>query len=144
MDAAGRQAGKITPLEHAVYAIAWLSILAVFCAAAWIHPDPSGLGSHTQLHLPPCGFYEVFHKPCPSCGMTTAFAWMMHLHPVEAFHAQPAGAAVFLSALFLFLYLPCAWARRKPPLTIIEAPVFMVATSGLIALILVVWVSRVL
>ncbi len=137
-------AKRLTPIEHAVYAFVWISILAVFCAAAWIHPDPSGVGSHTQLHLPPCGFYEVFHKPCPSCGMTTAFAWIMHLHPVEAFHAQPAGVAVFLAALFLFIYLPFAWARRRPPITILEAPAFVIVTFGLIAMIMVVWVSRVL
>ncbi len=144
MPAPARRARRMTPLEHAAYAVAWFSILAVFSAAAWIHPDPSGLGTHTQLHLPPCGFYEIFHKPCPSCGMTTAFAWMMHLHPVEAFRAQPAGAGVFLAALFLFLYLPYAWVKRKPPINILEAPAFVIVTFGLIALILVVWVTRVL
>jgi hypothetical protein len=136
--------GKLSILEHAVYGAACLSLATVFLLAAWLHPDPAGLGTHTQLHLPPCGFYEVFHKPCPSCGMTTAFAWMIHGHPLRAVRAQPAGAAVFVAAAFLLLYLPWAWAKRRPPLAIFDTPAFLPVVLALIAIILVVWAVRML
>lgn len=42
--------------------------------ARWLHPDAAGRGTHRQLGLPPCTFVELFQKPCPSCGMTTAWS----------------------------------------------------------------------
>jgi len=133
---------RLSVVEHAAYGAACLTLAAVFILAAWLRPDPSGLGTHTQLHLPPCGFYQVFHKPCPSCGMTTAFAWMIHGHPVRAVRAQPAGAAVFVAAVLLAFYLPWAWAKCRPPLALLDAPAFLPIVLGLIVIILVVWAVR--
>lgn len=133
---------RLSAVEHAAYGAACLALATVFALSAWLHPDLSGFGTHTQLHLPPCGFYEVFHKPCPSCGMTTSFAWMIHGHPVKAVRAQPAGAAVFLAAAFLLLYLPWAWAKRRPLLAIFDTPAFLPIVLGLITIILVVWAER--
>ena len=130
--------------DHVLYGLAWLGFLAVFLTAAWLRPDPSGLGTHTELHLPPCGFYVLFHKPCPSCGMTTAFTLMVHGHPWKALKTQPAGAAVFVIALFLWLYLPFAWRRRKPFEHILEHAAFLPVVIGLIVLILGVWGWRLL
>ena len=76
--------------------------------------------------------------------MTTAFVWMMHGHPLQALHAQPAGAAVFLAAAFLAFYLPWAWAGRRPPLAVLDAPAFLPVVLALIAIILVVWAVRVI
>ncbi len=134
---------RLSALEHAAYGVLFFALATVFVLAVWLQPDPAGLGTHTQLHLPPCGFYQVFHKPCPSCGMTTAFAWMIHGHPVRAVRAQPAGAAVFVAAVVLALYLPWAWARRRPPVALLETRAFLPVVLGLIAIILVVWMVRV-
>jgi hypothetical protein len=142
-------AGKEPPhrlpwIDHAVYALLLAGLAFVFALAAWLRPDASGIGTHMELGLPPCGFYVVFHKPCPSCGMTTAFAWIMHGHPVRALQAQPAGVAVFLAAGALFFYLPWAWWRGRPPVQILETRGFLPAVLSLIAIILVVWGVRVL
>jgi hypothetical protein len=142
--AAEGSAHRLSALDHAVYALMLLGLACVFGLAAWLKPDPSGIGTHTGLGLPPCGFYVVFHKPCPSCGMTTAFTWMMHGHPVRALQAQPAGVAVFLAAMALFFYLPWAWWRKRPPVQVLEARGFLPAVLALIAIILVVWGVRVL
>ena len=107
--------------------------------AVWLRPDPSGLGTHTELHLPPCGFYVVFHKPCPSCGMTTAFALLMHGHPLKALKVQPAGVGVFLAALWAWLYLPFAWRRRRPFEHLFDTRPFLPVVILLIVLILAVW-----
>jgi hypothetical protein len=131
-------------LDRAVYVLLLLGLACVFGLAAWLKPDATGIGTHTELGLPPCGFYVVFHKPCPSCGMTTAFAWMMHGRPARALEAQPAGVAVFLAAAFLFVYLPWAWWRGRAPVQILETKGFLPTVLGLIAIILVVWGIRVL
>lgn len=141
---AGNGRHGLSSLDHAVYALLVLGLGCIFALAAWLKPDASGIGTHTELGLPPCGFYVVFHKPCPSCGMTTAFAWMMHGHPGRALRAQPAGVAVFLASAALFLYLPWAWWRRRPPVQILETRGFLPVVLTLIALILVVWAVRVL
>ena len=64
--------------------------------AFYLHPDPRGYDTHTQLGLPACGFLQITGLPCASCGMTTAFANMAHGHFVGALRAQAFGAALFL------------------------------------------------
>jgi len=65
--------------------------------AAWLSPDPSGMGTHQQLGFPPCGLVIASGIPCPTCGMTTAFAWVARGHIGAAFAAQPFGAMLALA-----------------------------------------------
>ena len=65
---------------------------------AWLRPDAAGHGSHTQLGLPPCAWASVFHRPCPTCGMTTAVSLAAHGRLVDAAIAQPFGLVVALAA----------------------------------------------
>jgi hypothetical protein len=69
---------------------------------ATLTPDPAGHGTHVQLGLPPCGWVQAFGKPCPTCGMTTAFTHMAHGRPDQALLAQPAGATLALLAVVVF------------------------------------------
>jgi hypothetical protein len=93
--------------------------------ARWLRPDLRGLGTHEQLFgLQPCGFVLTTGLPCPTCGMTTAFALMMHGHPLAAFLTQPAGAVFCLATVALLVYalsvaasgwlLPLNWAWIGP------------------------------
>jgi hypothetical protein len=49
-------------------------LVAGFALAAYLEPDPRGLGTHQQLGFPPCTFLFLFGLRCPSCGSTTCFA----------------------------------------------------------------------
>jgi Protein of unknown function (DUF2752) len=86
--------------------VAWAVLFAVptavFITAAWLYPDPVGHGTHTQLGLPPCGFYVFTGYPCPGCGLTTAFAHMIRGQVGGAFDANPFGVALF-SAVAVFI-----------------------------------------
>lgn len=142
-------AGSVTPvprrfglLNHLLYGLGFAGFLAVVLLAGLLKPDPSGLGTHTELHLPPCGFYLVFHKPCPSCGMTTSFALIMHGKPLQAFHTQPAGVAVFAAGLALWLYIPLAWLKRRPIQHLFENKIVPFMVWALVAIILGVWFWR--
>jgi Protein of unknown function (DUF2752) len=75
--------------------------LTVLVAAACIKPDPAGLGTHKQLGQPECGFYERTGFPCPTCGMTTAFAYMVRGKFLNSFSVQPAGAMAALLCLIM-------------------------------------------
>ena len=72
---------------------------AFLSVAAWITPDPAGFGSHHQLGYPPCTVLVVLGYPCPTCGMTTAFAHTVRGELLSAFKAQPAGLALALATI---------------------------------------------
>ena len=77
-------------------ALVCLSILAV---AALLKPHPDGVGTHKQLGMPGCGFYERTGYPCITCGMTTAFAHVVRAELGRAFAVQPAGALLALTCV---------------------------------------------
>lgn len=86
-----------------------LGLVALFAVAAWLDPyNPDGTpkdhGTHRQLGLPPCNFYRLTGMPCPSCGMTTSFALLMHGDVVASLRANAVG-----TLLALFLMAVAVW-----------------------------------
>lgn len=71
-------------------------LLALLLTAAWLRPASAGHGTHTQLGLLQCGWVAAFGKPCPTCGMTTAFAQAAHGNILASFAVQPMGALLAL------------------------------------------------
>jgi hypothetical protein len=74
------------------------SVLAV---ALWLKPAAVGYGMPTQLGLPPCNFLLVPHLPCPSCGLTTSFAYAIRLQFWKAFLANYFGLFAFFGTVAL-------------------------------------------
>jgi hypothetical protein len=81
--------------------LVFLGCLAVLILAAWLKPDPRGFGTHAQLGTGPCGMLIMTGYPCPTCGMTTAFAHLVRGQWLRALWVQPAGFALGLGALVL-------------------------------------------
>ncbi len=71
---------------------------AVLGLAAYLRPDGRGYGTHEQFGTGPCGFLMVTGYPCPTCGMTTAFALAVRGRWQEAARVQPAGFVLALGA----------------------------------------------
>src|SRR5947208_1542702 len=76
----------------------------VFGIAAWLNPYdelglPRRMGTHLQMGLPPCTFREMTGVPCPSCGMTTSFALLMHGDVVNSLRANAVGTLLALFCL---------------------------------------------
>jgi hypothetical protein len=78
-----------TRLTAAAVLLGCLGLLAV---AAWLEPAQAGLSTHTQLGLSGCAWQADHGGPCPSCGMTTAFALAAEGRLAASFVAQPAAA----------------------------------------------------
>lgn len=96
--------------------VAGAGLVALLAVAAWLEPSPNGLGTHQQLGLPPCTFRILFGARCPSCGMTTAWANVMHAQPAAAFRANTGGTLLAIVALAAapWLLLSAALGRWSP------------------------------
>jgi hypothetical protein len=102
-------------------------LVLLFAVAAWLNPygpdgAPLGIGTHTQLGLPKCNFLRLTGLPCPSCGMTTSFALLMHGDVAASLRANPVGTllAVFLLGMIPWSLVGAArgrwlWVRRLEP-----------------------------
>lgn len=77
----------------------------VLSIAAILEPSPTGMGTHQRLGLPPCGWIMAADLPCPTCGMTTAFAHAANGDIVRSFVTQPLGCV--LAILTAMIALVC-------------------------------------
>jgi hypothetical protein len=95
--------------------------------------------THRQLGLPPCTFYSTTGLPCPSCGMTTSFALLMHGDLINSLRANAVGT---LMALIGLVTVPWAvvsvWRGRTPFIRSLEKAVSVVVVV-LFTLMLLRW-----
>ena len=77
-------------------------ILSVLIIAACLRPSEAGIGTHKQMGLAECSWIITMGKPCPTCGMTTAFANAANMRPAAALVSQPFAALGALSATAVF------------------------------------------
>ena len=126
-----------------------LAALAVVLAGALglarrLEPDPRGFGTHEQLGLAPCAFAGWTGVSCPSCGMTTAFAWSVRGRPGLAWRANPTGSllaptcAALVPWLLAQAMLGRPLSRRSPGRTLTLIVVATLASS------LLAWTCRLL
>lgn len=85
----------------------WCVLIALGCAgvllaAAYLAPDPAGVGTTTRLGMAPCGFLERTGLPCAACGMTTSFNYAVRWQWAAAFWAQPMGLVLTIATAITF------------------------------------------
>jgi hypothetical protein len=80
-------------------ALVLLGCASILGLAAWLTPDERGYGTHQQLGFGKCGMLVTTGLPCPTCGMTTAFAYTVRGRLFSAFMAQPAGFVLALATV---------------------------------------------
>lgn len=87
---------------------AWVLVIAlptaVLAIATRLTPTAAHGGTHTQLGLEPCGFYDFTGYPCPGCGLTTGFAHLVRGHFVDAWAANPFSVMFFLFTLGFMVF----------------------------------------
>jgi hypothetical protein len=85
-----------------------VGLIAVFGVAAWLNPylangEARLMETHLQLGLQPCTFKKFTGIPCPSCGMTTSFALLMH---GDLWNSLRANAVGTLLAIVCLAFIP--------------------------------------
>ncbi|MEM9021793.1 MAG: DUF2752 domain-containing protein [Planctomycetota bacterium] len=108
--------------------------------AAYLRPDSAGLGTHTQLGLPPCGFKLATGVPCATCGCTTSFSHAANGSLLDAYITQPFGATLALLTAMTVIITGYALVTNMPlapigrivfrPRTVVTLLILMVVSWG--------------
>jgi hypothetical protein len=89
--------------------------ITLLLVASRLQPSTEGLGTHQQLGLPPCSMRVIFGFRCPSCGMTTSWAYFMNGQWAESFQVNSGGFLLaILSIAFAFCALKSVWTGQLP------------------------------
>ncbi len=86
--------------ERIAAAVVGAIALGVLLLAAWLEPDKRGHGTFEALGAP-CVWASVLGKPCPTCGMTTAFAHAVRADFPSSFRSQPFGTVLAIGTAAL-------------------------------------------
>jgi hypothetical protein len=91
-----------------------LACLAVLITAVTVRPDAGGTATHRQLGLAECQLLRTSNLPCPSCGMTTSFAWFVRGNLPASLYVQPMGTFLAACAAITFWAALYIAATGKP------------------------------
>lgn len=112
----GEQTPRCGRVRLFVNALILGACLLVTGLAAVTVPAESGLGTHTQLGLPPCLWSGIFGTDrCPSCGLTTGFAHLVRGNWREAVSANRLAPPVFAVVASVSLIAAYSLVRDRFP-----------------------------
>ncbi len=112
-----RQPGIIPPLgwpKRCALLVAAAGLAGLLVLARWLAPDPRGFGTHTQMGLKACAYLTTTGQLCPTCGMTTAFAWLVRGRIDRSWQANPAGCAIAILCVPLAAWLAASAVASEP------------------------------
>ena len=119
-----------------------LSLAGLFVTARCLRPDPAGFGTHRQLGLRECTMVRLLNRPCPTCGMTTAWAWLVRGNVSAAATASLGGLVLGTLGLVVVPWavgsaLTGRWLLVKP------RPQWLITIAVVIVIVtLIDWVQR--
>lgn len=118
--------------------------LGVLALAAYLDPKGRAYGTHADLFLTgPCGMLVMTGLPCPTCGMTTSFAYFMRGQWLRAAYVQPAGFLLALGTVVTAIVAAWALVRgRWPTLGLWRVSPYRLFL-GLLVVLLGAWVFKI-
>jgi hypothetical protein len=137
-------APRLVAVRHGPGARILAAFVVVGCAAILgialrLEPSPTGLGTHSQLGLQGCQFLHQTGLACPSCGMTTSFAYFVRGNIAASTYVQPMGAVLALGtagAFWVGLYIA---ATGRPALRLLQIIPARYYVMPLMVLALAAW-----
>ena len=97
-------------------------------------PDPSGINTHVQLGMQPCGWPAAYGIPCPTCGVTTSASLLVHGQVLDALVNQPFGALAAVGGLAMGVW--CAWCLSRGRSILGELAMWPLWRGSFVALLL--------
>jgi hypothetical protein len=91
-------APRLSPRARLLAAFGALVVATPMALAARLTPDSRGWGTHEQLGWPPCWLQRTTGWRCPSCGMTTAWAYVARGDVPAALETSVGGTLLFAAA----------------------------------------------
>jgi len=136
--------GRFDGVERGLLVGASVCLLALLVVARLLTPSQTGVGTHQSLGLPPCGVIVMWGVPCPSCGMTTSWAWFARGDFARSWVTNPGGflLAVFVLVMSVWMGISGLLNRWWP----IRCEPYLVLSLGTIVMLvtLIQWVGRLL
>jgi hypothetical protein len=93
---------RLGVLHRIVALLVSMACLSVLVTALLVRPNAAGTSTHRQLGLAECQFLRAAGIPCPSCGMTTSFAWFVRGNVLASLWVQPMGTFLAAGAALTF------------------------------------------
>ena len=137
-----REPHRLSLRLRLVLAAVGLGLLAPLGIATRLQPDPRGQGTHQQLGLPPCTFLMLIGNRCPSCGMTTSWAYAVRGQWVRSAATNAGGFVLALVAAVLGPWLVASaalgrWLTRPP-----QEGVWAAGAVVVVVIVLADWAYR--
>jgi hypothetical protein len=117
--------------------------LSLLVTAAALQPSPEGVATHTNLGFARCTFLDRTGLPCPSCGMTTSFAWFVRGNVLASLYVQPMGfvlACLTAITFWVALYLAIT---GKPALRLLSRTPAQYYLLPLLGFAIVAWAWKI-
>ncbi len=125
-------------------ATATVALLVPLVIACLLEPDTRGHGTHQQLGLPPCTLIALCGVRCPTCGMTTAWAAIVHGRLLVGLAANVGGVLLALAAIGSVIGLAATAVCGRRPRWFPPMDQFAWAGMAIAAVTLVDWTVRIL
>ena len=93
---------RLTPVGRMIALSVSLACLGLLATAVMLPPNRAGVATHTALGFDDCQFLVTTGIPCPSCGMTTSFAWFVRGNFLASLYVQPMGTLLAAAAGMAF------------------------------------------
>lgn len=133
---------RISTLWRLLLLIPALVGFSIWGTAFSLVPNPNRVGTHTQLGLAECPTMARTSVPCPTCGMTTAAAWLARGHLQDSLRSNPAGLPLFGLAISTAGWLGfCSYKGRIVGFDNWDRPLALYS-GGLFTIALTCWAIR--
>ena len=114
----------------------------VLTVAANLQPDAKGMGTHQQLGLDPCFFPDKLGFPCPACGMTTSWSYLMNGEVANSARVNFGGFLLALACIIAVPWFLLTAIRGKWVVVRLNENWLLVCLISWLALTLLDWVER--
>jgi len=119
-----------------------IGLVVVLLVARWLRPAAEGFGTHQQLGLPPCTMVMVFGKRCPTCGITTSWAYWTRGRMLKALASSVSGTVLAALATAGVPWLMVSAYRGKWTLVVPTARRFSIVFGVIWIGLLCEWLMR--